>query len=244
QALWERMQATGSAAQRSIDTTVAAYEAAKTREYQAYWAFRNQQADPGTFDPNFRVTLSAGERATYTTFYTAEAGARNLSAADGATDVITLAAAHGYATGSAVVYHNGGNASLGLASGGTLVDGQTYYVIAVSGTQVKLAATAADADEGNALNLANQAALPTTHDHAHTRSRPGNDLTTYVANALTPLENSRTTQYRILHQTYGKLGDAFEAAYAYHANRTPADSAQANVTFGAADVSGTTIRLP
>src|SRR5262249_50246638 len=54
--------------------------------------------------------------------------------------VTHLGYAHGLATGEAVVYHNGGGASVG-----GLVDGQTYYVIVVDDSSISLAETREDA---------------------------------------------------------------------------------------------------
>ncbi|MDE2506762.1 MAG: hypothetical protein KGM43_06095, partial [Planctomycetota bacterium] len=58
------------------------------------------------------------------------------------------------ATGDAVVYHNGGGASIGLAGGGSLVDGGTYYAIVTGPGSLELAATQSEATSGNPLQLA------------------------------------------------------------------------------------------
>ncbi len=55
-------------------------------------------------------------------------------------ETIDLGYDHGFQTGDAVVYHNGGDESIG-----GLTDGQTYYVIRVSDTQVQLAELPDDA---------------------------------------------------------------------------------------------------
>ncbi len=57
-----------------------------------------------------------------------------------ATDEISFASNPKLATGDAVVYQNGGGTSIG-----GLTDGQTYYVIVVDATHIKLAATFNDA---------------------------------------------------------------------------------------------------
>jgi len=67
-AMWDRMWATEATAQQSIDATISAYEGMKTREYRAYWQYRNQQPDPSVYDPAFRVSLSAGEPDFYTAY--------------------------------------------------------------------------------------------------------------------------------------------------------------------------------
>jgi hypothetical protein len=50
-----------AAAQQNIE----AYEGLKTREYNSYWNYREQQADPSVYDPDFQVTLSEDELTWY-----------------------------------------------------------------------------------------------------------------------------------------------------------------------------------
>jgi hypothetical protein len=75
-------------------------------------------------------------------------------------DAITIGSGHGFTTGQALVYSNGGNSSIGIEGGETLEDGQTYYVIAgdtdatLMGGQIKLAETEQDARDGKAIDLA------------------------------------------------------------------------------------------
>ncbi|MCP4992988.1 MAG: hypothetical protein GY934_04255, partial [Gammaproteobacteria bacterium] len=60
--LWNDMQltlATGAGAASAQN--IAAYEGLKTREYQSYWNYREQQADPSVYDGSFQVHLSAQE---------------------------------------------------------------------------------------------------------------------------------------------------------------------------------------
>src|SRR5262249_54571062 len=66
-----------------------------------------------------------------------------------ANDTIDVGAGHGFHTGDAVVYHKDGNAI------GGLIDGDTYYVIASNSdaSHIKLAASAAQAQAGKAINL-------------------------------------------------------------------------------------------
>ena len=63
------MLATNSTAQISINDTINAYESEIDQEYQTYWQFRDEQTDPSVFDPNFQVTLSAGQLAAWTSYY-------------------------------------------------------------------------------------------------------------------------------------------------------------------------------
>ena len=94
-----------------------------------------------------------------------------------ATDVsggaITFASAPGLSTGDAVVYQEGSSTEtpIGYTYNGATVPlraGGTYYVIAVSGTEYKLAATYNDALAGNALALTNAAATGTADTIAQT----------------------------------------------------------------------------
>ena len=43
--MYTQMEATGTAAQDSINNTINAYEAGQTQDYQTYWTYRNQQSD-------------------------------------------------------------------------------------------------------------------------------------------------------------------------------------------------------
>ena len=70
------------------------------------------------------------------------------SAAFTGSNVLDLGYAHSFQTGDAVVYGNGGAATLG-----SLVAGNTYYVIRVDATRVKLASSLQDANEATALTL-------------------------------------------------------------------------------------------
>ena len=74
-------------------------------------------------------------------------GASAVATTNSSADEISFASSPGLATGDAVFYDNGGGTSIG-----GLNDGQTYYVIAVDPTHIKLAATF-----NNAVN--NQARL-------------------------------------------------------------------------------------
>ena len=74
---------------------------------------------------------------------------------DAATDKITLGAGHGHVTGNAVVLGAKTGASpVRQAQAAPLVDGQTYYLIAVDATHVQLSAT----NGGPALDLLNTGA--------------------------------------------------------------------------------------
>ena len=62
--VWADMGLMGAAAQASAVQTVDAYERGREREYQLYWSYRIKQADGGAaYDPAFKVTLSADEKA-------------------------------------------------------------------------------------------------------------------------------------------------------------------------------------
>ena len=61
---------------------------------------------------------------------------------------ISFATDPGFATGDAVVYHKG---ATGNTAPGGLIDGTTYYVIRLSSSAIRLAATMSDAMLGNAV---------------------------------------------------------------------------------------------
>ena len=79
EARWNSMLATGSTAQVSINNTINAYESQIDQEYQTYWQFRDEQADPSVFDPNFQVTLPAAQLSAWTAFYTTQGTSMGLS---------------------------------------------------------------------------------------------------------------------------------------------------------------------
>ena len=76
---------------------------------------------------------------------------KTIGAVDLNSDTLDLGADHGYANGDAIVYSNGGGASIG-----GLENGKTYYIIndTTNANRVKLAATRADAISGRAVNRA------------------------------------------------------------------------------------------
>ena len=68
--IWEAMHLTDSyGAADALQQNIEAYEGIKTREYHKYWKYRNQQANPDIYDPDFQVTLSADEEASYRDYY-------------------------------------------------------------------------------------------------------------------------------------------------------------------------------
>ena len=78
-ALWNSMLATQSTAQVSITNTINAYQNQIDQEYQSYWQFRNEQPNPSVFDPNFQVTLPAGQITAWTQYYTTQGQQQALS---------------------------------------------------------------------------------------------------------------------------------------------------------------------
>jgi hypothetical protein len=71
---------------------------------------------------------------------------------------------HGFTTGDAVVYHDGGATPIG-----GLVDGQTYYIIAVDANHIHLASSAADAQAGTAIPISSTGS--TTSNQTFTLTR-------------------------------------------------------------------------
>ena len=68
------------------------------------------------------------------------ASASAVSTSRALENTISFSSPHGLKTGDAIVYRNGDNSSIG-----GLTDGETYYVVKVDDTHVRLAATLADA---------------------------------------------------------------------------------------------------
>ena len=243
--LWANMTATVSTAQASTENTIQAYDAQQTRNYQTYWQYRNQQPNPSVFDPNFQVTLSDAQIAALTNYYTTAATPTITNVVvNGTVNSLALGSANPFPTGAAVVYRDHGNPDNALDGSGTLVDGQTYYVIAsdtdasLDGTRIELALTKAAALAGNAIDLSSLATVSGTQ----TVGYEGSVLTTFVQTAITTIENDQTTQYRTLNTTYGKLSSSYDPNYVYHAN----DTSIATQTFGSSAVNTSTsvITLP
>ncbi|NJN49217.1 MAG: hypothetical protein HC805_04815 [Alkalinema sp. RL_2_19] len=79
------------------------------------------------------------------------------SAVNGGVDQLTIAN-HGFGSGQAVIYSNGGGSDLG-----GLEDGTTYFVIVIDANTIQLAESADDADDGNAIDLNNTGVQGTGH---------------------------------------------------------------------------------
>ncbi len=75
-------------------------------------------------------------------------GASAVATTNPSADEISFASSPSLATGDAVFYENGGGTSIG-----GLTDGQTYYVIAVDATHIKLAGTFNDAVNNRPVSL-------------------------------------------------------------------------------------------
>ena len=80
------------------------------------------------------------------------------TAVDSDSDTITFTSPHGFATGQAVVYNNGGGTSIG-----GLQAGEIFYAIVLDENAFQLAETRAEALAGKALDLAASAAEDTAH---------------------------------------------------------------------------------
>ena len=83
-------------------------------------------------------------------------------AVDSTLDTITFTQANIWATGERVVYTASG-AGIPIQGGGALSNNGEYFVISVSGTALQLAATAADASAGVAIDLADATGLIGPH---------------------------------------------------------------------------------
>ncbi|MFA6810025.1 MAG: DUF4347 domain-containing protein, partial [Desulfoplanes sp.] len=83
-----------------------------------------------------------------TSFTAAYDHGTSTAGCDAVGDTLDLGTEYGWETGQAVVYHSDGGADMGGLS-----DGTTYYVIADGDTTLKLAASAANAEAGTAIDL-------------------------------------------------------------------------------------------
>ncbi|MEJ2723028.1 MAG: hypothetical protein P8175_00020 [Deltaproteobacteria bacterium] len=111
-----------------------------------------------SLSPEQKTALAAAERDDVT-FYADEAGTIRISpdglyvaGVDAGDNKILFDRSHGFYNGQAVIYTNGGNPSIGIEGGGSLVDGQTYYVISsgLASNEIRLATT----QGGPAIDLA------------------------------------------------------------------------------------------
>src|SRR5690606_8651807 len=150
--LWQKMRATEDSAQQAIDATVSAYENVVTKEYHAYWSYRQQE------------DLSIGAQLVHGGIYFLMADFRGFSVGgvSNLANTISLGAGHGLTTGTTVTYRT----SPGATAIGGLTEGATYTVevdeddpslvrlIDGGGEVVDLDASAADWD-GHRLELAN-----------------------------------------------------------------------------------------
>ena len=92
------------------------------------------------------------------------AAMRTTPVVDGTTGTIKLGHIHGFETGDEVVYRNGGGTSIHDAGGGSdLVDGGSYFVIAVDDFTMQLASSEGDALAETALHLNADAATGNEH---------------------------------------------------------------------------------
>lgn len=67
---------------RKQQQAILSYESGKTQDYQLYWRLRERQADPSTFDPNFRYVANATERSALSSQYEAQVRAENPELTD------------------------------------------------------------------------------------------------------------------------------------------------------------------
>ena len=162
------------------------------------------------------VTLSAAQTAAYTAYYTQEAHYRAITGV--ANGQLSFASAHGFTTGQAVVYEADG-AEIDITGGGSLVNGQTYYVIAPVNdpTGLELASTEANAQAGIAIKLADAPNLTGTPGLALVNDPVSGrtDLTNYVNGAIQTLEAQQTTEYQSLNAIWGQVGNIEEGTAHY-----------------------------
>ncbi|GMA79009.1 hypothetical protein GCM10025880_54260 [Methylorubrum aminovorans] len=79
--VWKDLALTADDANRKFKETLSAFESSRQRDYNAYWSYRNQQANPAVYDANFEVKLNAktGELQYYVDLYGKEATGKGLT---------------------------------------------------------------------------------------------------------------------------------------------------------------------
>lgn len=107
---------------------------------------------------NVKVTADGRIESSATSYVGEELTFNPFTTINPTNDTIQLSSTAGLETGDAFIYHadNNGGAARGL------VANQTYYLIVVDGTHVKLAETRADAKAGTVIDLGAQPTLRTT----------------------------------------------------------------------------------
>ncbi len=104
-------------------------------------------------------SFEEAQGSTFISGYNAGGGGGSAAGSvDAAADTITLGYKHNFITGDTVVYSSGGAQAIG-----GLTSGETYHVIKVDDTTIKLASTLAHAQSGTAVNLS----LPTANGNSH-----------------------------------------------------------------------------
>ncbi|KPJ89050.1 MAG: hypothetical protein AMJ53_16125, partial [Gammaproteobacteria bacterium SG8_11] len=222
-ALWDSMNATAATVNISKTATLDAYQGIKSREYHAYWRYRQQQTNDivgglmhaetyyvvvDATDPNKIYLANSHDNA-----IAAEPILVDISASTqtGAGHVLSGSAVP--VTFDSMVDVDSDNNAIALAAGHGLNTGDAvnYYrtVAYDSGYVVMLSAAENDfytefyTTEGEDLGLS------------------GAELDAYVSGAITTLVNKRTQEYHTAHKTYGNLPlidsnpDIYDPAWSY-----------------------------
>ncbi len=116
-----------------------AYYVIKVNDFTIELASSLANATAATPTPITLTSVGKGDGHSFAPTAPAKAltfGPTAVATTNASADEISFATSPDLATGDAVFYHNGGGTSIG-----GLTDGQTYYVIAIDATHIKLAAT-------------------------------------------------------------------------------------------------------
>ena len=249
--MYTQMEATGTAANDSINATVLAYEAGQTQDYQTYWNYRNQESN------DYVGGLTQGQ----TYYVELNGGTISLSLTPGGTPVNITASLHpgdggaddaqqrlyngsSYVTfdsSSSTIDNTAGTINTTGISGGSLTNGEQVvferYVPYDPGYHVTLSA--------------NQQTAYTDYytRQGQAQGLSGSALTTYVTNAITTLEGQRTQEYHTLNEAWGRVGNIDSGGAHYDPGicdpgfSYSASDPKLHETFGASAVSGSTIDL-
>ena len=121
------------------------YYVIKINDFTIQLASTAANAASGNDDVTLNFSQATGSGHSLTPTLPAEAqsfGSSDVTTENAASDEIQVAGDPGWHTGDAVIYQNGAGSNQSI---GGLTDGQTYFIIKLDATHIKLAATLADA---------------------------------------------------------------------------------------------------
>ena len=214
-ALYDRMMATASTVGQSLADTTAAFEGLRTRDYMAYWQYRNGQTSDYvgglTHGQTYYVVGVSGNLISLASSAGGKPISVTASAVSGAEHRLYKAGSATALTFNSVTDVSSANGTIQLAAGNGLSIGNavTYYRVVEYNAGYHVTLTGAQRD----------AFVAYFTTQGTTQGLSGADLTAYVNNAITTLENKQTQEYHTLNETYGVVGNALNpGSMGYDAN--------------------------